>query len=360
MLSSSSGRAFLVPAADLARSPQAPLLPAAAVRTATSGADETQWAAFGALATAAVAGATVVRASRRGQLTRRSRHSVAALADEESAPAVGRRELLRGAGAAGVSTLLPAAAPLPAAAKSLQEAQQTLVSLGLGDMAPTENQPGGWKYVVETYGLAGDANFGKFKMGNEAKAVTFTVPNLWVISRPTIDFNGSAGTIAANDFGKGDSATLFVDVAFKGKLADLKKPDFRDEMLKALTLKGKGFIEDFKVGKVRDGAPGYRIIEYSYEIESEAGFSINRDGVASFAQAGDDGSLQIFWTGIVTPRYNKEMVKTLNTIAESFRIGKISKTVTTRLQGELTDFQRKDEADAIANGSAVPFNQMQY
>ena len=115
--------------------------------------------------------------------------------------------------------------------------------------APTENQPGGWKYVVETYGLAGDANFGKFKMGNEAKAVTFTVPNLWVVSRPTIDFNGSAGTIAANDFGKGDSATLFVDVAFKGKLEDMKKPDFRDEMLKALTLKGKGFIEDFKVGK---------------------------------------------------------------------------------------------------------------
>jgi hypothetical protein len=282
------------------------------------------------------------------------------VAGEESAPAVGRRDLLRGAAGAGVTSLLPAAAPLPAEAKSLQEAQQALVGLGLSELAPTADPPSGWKYVVETYGLASDANFGKFKLGNEAKAVTFTVPNLWVITRPTIDFNGSAGTIGANDYGKGDSATLYVDTAFKGKLADMKKPDFREEMLKALTLKGKGFIEDFKVGKVRDGAPGYRIVEYSYEIESEAGFAINRDGVASFAQAGEDGSLQIFWTGIVTPRYNKDMQKTLDTIACSFRIGKISKPVITRLQGELTDFQRKDEADAIANGSAVPFNQMQY
>lgn len=361
MLSSSSGPAFLVPVAEPAR--PAAQLRATAARTAAlpEEASQAQWGAWGAVATAAVAGAAVVRASRRN-VQRRSRHCVAAVpSDAEPERAVGRASLLRGAAGAGVSAVVSAAAPMSAEAKSMEEAQQALVSLGVPQLAPTQSAPGGWKFVVEPFGLASDANFGKQKMGNEPKAVTFICPNLWVISRPTIDFNGSAGTIGANDYGKGDSATLFVDTEFKGTLDEMKKPQFKEEMLKALTLKGKGFIENFKVEKVREGtAPGYRIAEYSYEIESEAGFQINRDGMAAFSQAGEDGSLQIFWTGVVTPRYSKDMQNTLNQIVSSFRVAKMPKAAVNTIQNSMRDFTRKDEKEAIAGGSAKEFIQMQY
>merc|ERR1711974_212012 len=105
--------------------------------------------------------------------------------------------------------------------------------------------------------------------GAQPQVVTFYTPPLWVISKPNIDFNGAAGTVQANDYGKGDSATLFVNTRFQGRLEEMKNPDYEKELFTALTTKGKNFIESLKVLKVTEGpSPGYKIIEYGYDIES--------------------------------------------------------------------------------------------
>lgn len=276
------------------------------------------WVAPLAAAAAVLAGAAT---SRRGARQSRVAARATGAHDGLERGEVGRGSLLRGLGLGAGSLVLPLAPP-PAAAKSLQEAQEALTTYGLPDLAPTEQLPAGWSYVVEPIGLTQDAYYGKFKLGSEPLIITFVIPPLWVISRPNIDYNGSAGTVQANDYGKGDSATLFVDTNFKGKLTDLTKKDYYDEIRKALTQKGKGFIEDLKILKVSDGAPGYKTCEYAYEIESGAGFAIKRIGMASFTQIGETGNLQIFWSAVTAPRW-EDMKGNLSLITGSFRLGKV-------------------------------------
>mmetsp|Transcript_1998 Transcript_1998/g.2767 ORF Transcript_1998/g.2767 Transcript_1998/m.2767 type:complete len:218 (+) Transcript_1998:3-656(+) len=211
--------------------------------------------------------------------------------------------------------------------------------LGAPDLT-WKGDPGfGWSIQVEPFGLAKNAGYGKFNLGNEPMVVTFQHPSLWVVSRPNIDENGTAGTVAVNDFGKGDSATLWIDTQYQGKLEDMTRKEFLKEMNKALTQKGGQFIEALKITSVKDGPiPGYRLVEYDYEIESGAGFQLNRTGWASFAQAGDDANLQVFWSASLTPRYGN-MEKTLVEIVKSFRIAKIPKSVSKSLTKDIKEFE---------------------
>lgn len=290
------------------------------------------WASWGScLAAGAAVGAAA--AGRAKALRRR--------AAKKSSDEVSRSDLFRSLGGLGAGIATTPLAPAPAAAKSLEEAAAQLATYGVPQIAPKEYPPGGWKIIVEPIGLVNDAEYGRFKLGSEPQVVTFCVPPLWIVSTPNIDFNGAAGTVQANDYGKGDSATLYVDTKFKGKLDEMEKKDYLVEMKKALTMKGKGFIEALKIQKVKDGSPGYKIIEYDYEIESAAGFQINRNGIAAFAQSGDSGNLQIFWTGVVTPRWS-DMEKTLYNIATSFRIAQVPKNVTIPTR----NITREDEVEA--------------
>jgi len=240
---------------------------------------------------------------------------------------------------------------MPANAKSLEEAQKSLTSYGLPDLAPKQAPPGGWSIVVEPIGLAPDAYYGRFNLGGEPQVVTFFAPPLWVVSVPNIDYNGAAGTVQANDYGKGDSATLFVDTSFKGSLDALTKKDYKAELTKALTTKGKGFVESLKIEKVTDGAPGYKICEYTYDIESGAGFSLARSGIGAFTQVGESGNLQIFWSAVVTPRW-KNMKEDLGRMVGSFRIGQVPKSITSSM---LKEFKNMDEAMSATDIPRAPF-----
>jgi len=261
-----------------------------------------------------------------------------AASEQEDAASVGRAGLLRSFGAAGVATALPLSVPPEAAwAKSFEEANEALNKYGLPQLQYTEGPPFGWRVTVEAIGLAPDAYYGRFKLGGEPLIVTFVTPPGWVTSKPNIDYNGSAGTVQANDYGKGDSATLWVDTAFKGQLDTMKKPEFQAELKKALTQKGKNFIEDLKVTKVYDGSPGYKLVEYSYDIESAAGFTIARTGLAAATQVGDEKNLQLFWSAAITGRWNK-IGEDLNRMVKSFRIGKVPKGIVE------TDFNTMDQA----------------
>lgn len=298
------------------------------------------WAPWGCL----VAGAVLVKSatSHRRRLARYAHAKAAGEASPAAIPQVGRATFLRGLGNVAAGSLVMPMGPSSAQAKSFEEAKAALATFGLTGLALNEPPPNGWKCVVEPIGLANDAYYGRFKLGAEPQVVSFAIPPLWVVSKPNIDYNGAAGTVQANDYGKGDSATLFVDTSFKGSLDKLTKQDFQEELKKALTTKGKAFIEDMKVSKVSDGEPGYKIVEYSYEIESAAGFSINRNGIASMCQVGSSGNLQMFWTGVVTPRWGA-MQDDLTTIAKTFRIGLVPKSVIV----EKRDFTRQDEKASV-------------
>ncbi|CAE8646138.1 unnamed protein product [Polarella glacialis] len=202
-----------------------------------------------------------------------------------------------------------------------------LSSYGLAELSPTEEPPFGWNWNIEPIGLTTQAYYGKFRLGSEPRILRFLCPASWVVSRPNIDFNGAAGTVQVNDYARGDSATLFVDGANTGKIQDFKKEDFNREIYKALTQKGTNFIQDINIDKVMDGdVPGYKIVEYSYEIYSGAGFTINRSGIASLSQAADTEALEIFWAGVVSGRW-QDMGKDLTKIVRSFRCGKVPQGV---------------------------------
>jgi len=283
-----------------------------------------------AVGAAAVAGA--IGASRRSRRTTCARgRQLALLAAEESQATreggSSRAELFRGLAGSGLAGLSGLAAPAPVLAKGKAEAGQELSSYGLAELSPTEEPPFGWNWNIEPIGLTTQAYYGKFRLGSEPRILRFLCPASWVVSRPNIDFNGAAGTVQVNDYARGDSATLFVDGANTGKIQDFKKEDFNREIYKALTQKGTNFIQDINIDKVMDGdVPGYKIVEYSYEIYSGAGFTINRSGIASLSQAADTEALEIFWAGVVSGRW-QDMGKDLTKIVRSFRCGKVPQGV---------------------------------
>lgn len=273
-----------------------------------------------------------------------------AIKEEQS---VGRAGLFRGVSGAAVASASAGSAPLvlapsAALAKSYEEAKTELLGFGVSNLIADKPPQNGWKVVVQAIGLAEDSDLARMKLGGERQVLYFHVPNLWIVTIPNLDFNGAAGTVQANDFGKGDSACLFVDVNFKGKLAEMTKMDFQDKMFKALTQKGKNFIELLKVTKVKDGdRPNTKIVEYEYEIESGAGFALNRNGIAAFTQVGKRGSLQTFWTGTTTPRWDY-LKKDLEDIVQSFCIGNVPDSVEITLRKET---KRQDELDYKADKS---------
>lgn len=283
-------------------------------------------AAIGLLASVAAVSWQRAAFRRRGAVARNAKRVTAASlpADATTDKEVGRAALLRGLSSS--CAIAAGALPFSADAKSLEEAKKALETYGAPELAP-KDLDFGWNAAVEPIGLAESAYYGRFKLGNEPIVVTFNVPLGWVIAKPNIDFNGSAGTVSANDFSKGDSATLWVDAKSEKGIEEMKKGDYFKILKKALSQKGNNIIEALKISKISDGlAPGYKTLEYEYEIESGAGFSINRNGLATVAQCGDQKNLQLFWTGVTTPRWSGQQ-KTLRQIVQSFKVAKIPKDI---------------------------------
>jgi len=348
MMLGSSGHAFLVPLeAPQPAAPRAATAGAAELRapTASSGllaGSAPSWATLGCLAAAALAAG----AAGAKRTSRRRRRVVAAAAAKDS-DAIGRADLFRGLTGAGAGAFALPLQPAPASAASLDNAIKTLTTYGLAEIAPAKEPAFGWGVTVEPIGLAPDAYYGRFNLGGEPQVVLFYSPPLWVVSKPNIDYNGAAGTVGANDYNKGDAATLWVNTEYSGvPLAEFTKKEYKTELLRGLTTKGKGFIEGLKIGKVRDGAPGYKLVEYDYDVESAAGFTLARSGIAAFAQVGADGKkLQVFWTATVTGRW-KNMKEELTTMVDSFRIANVPKGIS---NASIKEFKTMDEAMSSAD-----------
>eukprot|EP01035_Chromulina_nebulosa_P021897 gene21897-28350_t len=141
--------------------------------------------------------------------------------------------------------------------------------------------------------------------------VQFAHPSLWVVQKTSVNNNGEAGTISANDYIKGDSAFFFVWQTARS--VDLiqaaeKKPIIRDFIL--------------KVKRGSDDAP-YYIVDFGYELNTEAGFLIERRGVMSLTAVGKD-QLQGLVTVSTGKRFRNGLEATLRPIAESFRVYRLN------------------------------------
>jgi len=279
-----------------------------------------------------------VAAARRGRFSWSPRRAAGSSAcggtDEAVAPSalekgatIGRAEMLRGVSivSAGVATIVEAPGTMPAArALSKEEADQMLNTYGLSELS-TNDVPFGWQVIAEPIGLKGSSDYSRNQLGAEPLMVTFLVPDGWVLTKPNIDYNGTAGTVQVNDYGKGDSAILYVDPGFTGQLADIKQPQYKDILFKAISQKGKNFIDSIEVTKVSDLSEGRKSIEFDWTLASAAGFQIARTGFATLVQGAESKSLQCLWTGTTTPRW-KNMKEDLKRITSSFRVGKMSES----------------------------------
>eukprot|EP00933_Yihiella_yeosuensis_P073481 TRINITY_DN82190_c0_g1_i1.p1 TRINITY_DN82190_c0_g1~~TRINITY_DN82190_c0_g1_i1.p1 ORF type:complete len:380 (-),score=68.70 TRINITY_DN82190_c0_g1_i1:60-1199(-) len=295
---------------------------------------------------AAVSALTGTRYARRSTRNRQSRQLVAALPQDQGKD-VSRSNVLRGLGGLSTGLFTSATAPLSAEARSLEEAVKDCTTFGVPELAPTEEAPSGWQWLVEPLGLAQDYAESKFQLGGEKQVIRFLCPPLWVVNRPSIDYNGAAGTVSVNDYGKGDSATFYADVKFKGKLEEMSKDNMVDELYKALTQKGKNMIEDIQIKQVTDGpAPGLKYLRFEYGIPTGAGFYVTRAGFAMMAQESRLGHLQIFWSATLNNRL-EDLQEKLETLVKSFRIKLVPENVDIGLQGQFVGFDNgKDYSGA--------------
>jgi len=211
----------------------------------------------------------------------------------------------------------------PAVADSLQEINERLTNYGF---PPILFVPDGFKPLISEYGRGNI----KEAMSNPI-LVQFAYPGLWVVQKTSVNNNGEAGTISANDYIKGDSAYLFVQ-----KLAT--KPTFNQEtirsfILKALSQKGDP-VESLKIFQVDDtkikGVDGqpYVLVDFGYQLNTEAGFLISRRAIASLTSVGEANNIQGLIAATTDLRWGSKtragLEGKLRTIAESFRVYRLN------------------------------------
>lgn len=153
--------------------------------------------------------------------------------------------------------------------------------------------------------------------------VTFAHPFDWVVTVPSNDVNGEDGTIQAGEYGKGDTATFYVD-GKAGNIEGIESKDkdfFATSLIRAISQKGDNMYQNFKVTNVAEGQTGfggqkYMIVDFKYELLTGAGFEVDRRGVASITSQGK--AVEVLWSATTRQRY-KKLESTLRDIASSFR-----------------------------------------
>jgi hypothetical protein len=217
-----------------------------------------------------------------------------------------------------VVAVTAAAAMIPppafAAVGGTQKVNAKLTSFGL---PPLSNLPDGFTPLLEIYG----------KGKNRAPLlITFNHPISWVVTLPSNTVNGEDGTIQVGDYGKGDTATLFVTNDVEAK--SLSKEVIEQGIRRSISQRGDNMYQNFKLTKVLDG-PGpyldgqsYMIADFKYQLITGAGFEVDRKGVAAITLQGasPNGSktLEIFWAASTDARF-KKTESTLRDIVTSFR-----------------------------------------
>jgi len=232
------------------------------------------------------------------------------------------RLFLTAATTAAITTITTTTNANPAIAGALDDCNTKLSNFGL---PPIVFVPPGFTPLVGVIGR-GSA---KEAMSNPV-VVQFAHPGLWVEATTTINNNGEAGTISANDYIKGDSA-FFYTLPSSEKVSIDNKALIQKFILKSLTQKGDA-LDSFKVDKVQQGTKGingqeYIIADISYTLNTEAGFSIDRKGFVSLTSVGNYIQGLVCVTTKLRYTGKKELGVTLRDIADSFRVYKLDSGV---------------------------------
>lgn len=240
-------------------------------------------------------------------------------------PSLGRRQALNAAAAVVTSAaLLPLAAHADVRGanenvpKDPKGVNKLLSSYGFSEM----KVPGGFSPLVQYIGTAPPANIDGSKQKSrgfkDTLLVRFMYPSGWLVETPSIDENGEAGNIGANNYVKGDSANFAaVPLPSGSSLTTLDKAFWKGWLSSQMS---NDVYEDIKIKKLRpvtqpDGTEMI-LIDFAYTLLTRAGFTVLRQGVAG-AQVTNDSVV-----GIVTATTQlrwKEMGDSLNTCADSFR-----------------------------------------
>jgi hypothetical protein len=182
--------------------------------------------------------------------------------------------------------------------------------------------PNGFSPLVEYIGTAPPANIDGSKTKERGFSntllVRFLYPSGWLVETPSIDENGEAGNIGANNYIKGDSANFAAVPLPKGETLKTLPKEFWKGWLSSQM--SNDVFEDVKVKKLKpvtqpDGTE-MLIIDFGYTLLTRAGFTVLRQGVASAMIASD--SVVGIVTATTSLRY-KEMGDNLATCADSFR-----------------------------------------
>jgi len=228
------------------------------------------------------------------------------------------RLFLTAATTAAITTITTTTNANPAIAGALDDCNTRLSNFGL---PPIVFVPPGFTPLVSVIGR-GSA---KEAMTNPV-VVQFAHPGLWVEATTTINNNGEAGTISANDYIKGDSA-FYYTLPSSEKVTVDNKALIQKFILKSLTQKGD-VLDSFKVDKITQGSKGingqeYIIADISYTLNTEAGFFIDRKGYVSLTSVGN--YIQGLVCVTTKTRFNgkKDLGVTLRDIADSFRVYKL-------------------------------------
>lgn len=217
--------------------------------------------------------------------------------------------------------------PKAAFATSLKMCNEKLASYGL---PPILFVPPGFAPLVSEFGR------GNIKEGlaENPILVQFSHPANWVESKTSVNNNGEAGTISANDYVKGDSAFLYTYLleGSDGSVSIDNKKLIEKVIMKGITQKGD-VTEAFKMTNVRAGAKGingqeYVIADIFYKLNTEAGFLISRQGSVAVTNVGKYA--QSLTAVSTDKRFRKGMAEKIKDIIDSFRVYKLQSGIFTK------------------------------
>merc|ERR1719163_323030 len=252
-------------------------------------------------------------------------------------PSIDRRGVLAQSAAliAAPFAVTPLLSPLPALAdvyganSDLPSGMDGVNKLLKSSGFPAMKSANGMSPLVRYIGTAPPANIDGQKVKErpfkDILLVRFLFPNGWLVASPDITENGEAGTIGANNFIKGDSAT-FTALAIPGgkKVADMDKGFFGQLLSSQMT---NDVYEDVKPKKIKpvtmdDGTEMVQF-DFGYTLLTRAGFTVERKGTASAMQIGDTAVGLICAT---TALRFKELEPQLRSATDSFRVYPVKST----------------------------------
>lgn len=107
----------------------------------------------------------------------------------------------------------------------------------------------------------------------------------------SVNNNGEAGTISAGNYGKGDSAYFYTVPLKTGESLSVDNKDLIKRYIRQSISQKGDVVDDLAISSIKAGVQGvdgqsYIIVDFSYDLNTEAGFLVRRRAVMSLTSVG--------------------------------------------------------------------------